>query len=397
MTHSLIVPTQHKYIFSINPKDRTINWQYEADGVPRGVVATHDTVYATFSSPNHVDAIDIETGDKQWGANVNGKHQNRPLITEDFVYTITHAGIMYRFDIDTGDTVSTQNANRGLAHGPSKCGSVYAASTETIYELQTATSELIGIYNCPSYDNITTTPIAHTFENRAGPLTTRNRLLFIGTQSGMAYSLKIDKSQSAATPESASERIAEKWQFDTGSKIQADPVVTDSRVYFTTRDGRLLALSIETGSLEWEYDAATLYNPPLVTSDRLYFGSPDGGLFALTKDGNKIWSASFNTYITPMLIENVLYIAPSILPQQEQSKLEQLQRRSHNELLGLDPDTGRPLWDISSQSVRQVKLPQTDNGQTSTGGDPTYRPNSDGTSKTVRPPYRNMENTKKTG
>ena len=110
------------------------------------------------------------------------------------------------------------------------------------------------------------------------------------------------------------------WKYiaDLTPNNPSSPAVADGVVYFCA-GGRLYAVNVETGSLKWRYPAeetltATIKSSPVIGEDLVYFGAGDGKLYAITKDSGELgW-----TFVTkgimsssPMLADGVIYVGSS--------------------------------------------------------------------------------------
>lgn len=90
------------------------------------------------------------------------------------------------------------------------------------------------------------------------------------------------------------------WRHKTGGAVNATPIVSGSRVYVGSDDGREYALSASSGSVKW---SAPLGGHPSATAalsgSKLYVGSSNGTLYALTAGTGKAeWQASTGAAVT---------------------------------------------------------------------------------------------------
>ena len=81
------------------------------------------------------------------------------------------------------------------------------------------------------------------------------------------------------------------WQRDLGSPLQAPPAPAGDRVYLPLKDGRLLALSLQTGQDIWTHKLAEAAVGILPVGDRVFVGALDNQLHALNaKDADTHWA-----------------------------------------------------------------------------------------------------------
>jgi outer membrane protein assembly factor BamB len=81
------------------------------------------------------------------------------------------------------------------------------------------------------------------------------------------------------------------WRRELGSPLQSPPVPAGDRVYLPLKDGRIVAVSIQTGEQIWTRKLAEAAVGILPVGDRLYVGALDNRLHSLdVKDGDDDWS-----------------------------------------------------------------------------------------------------------
>ncbi len=104
-----------------------------------------------------------------------------------------------------------------------------------------------------------------------------------------------------------------KWQFKTGSFIEASPSVADGRVYIGSTDNHLYALDIETGEPLWSFQAESWFESSAAVHDGVvYVGSNDSNLYALDAEtGEKIWvyRAKYGIRSSPAVAGGRVYFA----------------------------------------------------------------------------------------
>lgn len=103
-----------------------------------------------------------------------------------------------------------------------------------------------------------------------------------------------------------------RWAVKTSGSMVSTPAIQGGRVYFTTYDGRVVALDEATGSQLWEYrGSGVIYSSPAVAGDLLFYGGLDSTVTALDADtGEKRWQFEAQTMImgSPIVHDGVVYI-----------------------------------------------------------------------------------------
>ena len=80
------------------------------------------------------------------------------------------------------------------------------------------------------------------------------------------------------------------WTRHLESPVSARPAIAGDRVYVTLEDGRILALDLRTGAVEWERRLGGRGASPLALDDRLFVGAADKFFYCLsTEDGDRRW------------------------------------------------------------------------------------------------------------
>ena len=129
-------------------------------------------------------------------------------------------------------------------------------------------------------------------------------------------------------------KLAWKYIAEMSPNNPSSPAVADGIVYFCS-GRRLYAVGAETGALKWQYPVeesltAIIKSSPLVGDELVYFGGGDGKLYAVTKDtGNLAWSFVTKGSIksSPVLSDGVVYVGST-----------------DDSLYAIDAYTGEPKW-----------------------------------------------------
>lgn len=125
-----------------------------------------------------------------------------------------------------------------------------------------------------------------------------NGRLYYGSTDGNVYAL--DAASGAKV-----------WEFTTGDKIWASPVIDDGVLYVGSFDNHFYALSADTGSELWKFEAEGVFTASaIVVGDMVVIASLDRSLYALdTQTGNKEWqfSAASWFWATPIVFNDTIY------------------------------------------------------------------------------------------
>jgi outer membrane protein assembly factor BamB len=81
------------------------------------------------------------------------------------------------------------------------------------------------------------------------------------------------------------------WQKDFGSPLSAPPAAAGDRVYLPLKDGRVVALTLQTGAEIWTHKLAEPAAGILPVGDRVFIGAKDNQFHSLkASDGDVKWN-----------------------------------------------------------------------------------------------------------
>ncbi len=154
----------------------------------------------------------------------------------------------------------------------------------------------------------------------ATPARAGEDLLIVGGYDGIVYALDVDNGSVVWTYEESTDRIIG------GAAIVGDLALVPSA------DGALYALNWnDNGRLNWKFQTdEALWAAPLVYEDRVYLTSKDHNVYAITLDGGDlIWSQNLGYAMvsTPVLVDEVLLVGTF-----------------GSQLVAVDIENGEPLW-----------------------------------------------------
>ena len=129
------------------------------------------------------------------------------------------------------------------------------------------------------------------------------------------------------------------WLFPVNCCLQANPVISETTIYFGCNNWFLYALDIKTGGMKWRFKAkAQITHPPAVFNETVYFSSGDT-LYALdTQTQTKKWEISYpNTeLLEPIITEDIIYLGSHT-------------NKGKAHLYAVDINTGKEVWKFKTQ------------------------------------------------
>ena len=127
----------------------------------------------------------------------------------------------------------------------------------------------------------------------------------------------------------------ERWQLELDAEIASSPTVADGRVFITTRDARILALSADDGSIIWEAAApGPVDTAAIVAGDQVFVAFRNSSIVSYNAaTGEEIWQARLSNPLFSWVIVNdgVLYASCQ-----------------NGVLQALDAGTGELRWEIDT-------------------------------------------------
>lgn len=122
-----------------------------------------------------------------------------------------------------------------------------------------------------------------------------------------------------------------KWRYRMNGASKATPLVLGGAVYAGSNDGVFYAVNVESGELNWSFDAgAEILSSAAAWKNLILFGAGNGKFHALTPAGDLKWTydAGAAVYSSPVVDENgVVYFGTN-----------------DARLIALDATTGKFLW-----------------------------------------------------
>jgi outer membrane protein assembly factor BamB len=135
----------------------------------------------------------------------------------------------------------------------------------------------------------------------ADGIVTDGKLLFAANGNGALYALD---------PSGGSPKLA--WEYKTGNKLWAKPLVANGKVFQPSLDHTLYALDAATGKEIWKFPAgASIASTPAIKDGILYFGSFDSKFYAVNAEtGAKVWESVVDAWIwNEALVEgDIVYV-----------------------------------------------------------------------------------------
>jgi outer membrane protein assembly factor BamB len=242
--------------------------------------AYRKTLY-TADRNGRVIALDVATGEKIWSEqDENRLISGGPGVGEGIVVVGTSEAEVVARDAKTGkkrwvaevssEVLATPRVAKGLVIVRTGDGNVYALDAKSGIEKWV-------------YDR--SIPVL-TLRGTAAPVIDEDTVL-VGFDSGRLVALELDTGKQIWDTELV--QPSGRSDLERLVDIDGEPVIKDGTAYIGSFQGRVAAISMSTGSLEWTRDMSS-YDDLAVDDDRVYVTDERGVIWALNRlDGSAEW------------------------------------------------------------------------------------------------------------
>ena len=152
-------------------------------------------------------------------------------------------------------------------------------------------------YNALTGDGLRWSPF-HTEGEIWSTPALRNGVAYFGSQDGKVYAVSLDTGEMI-------------WEFETGAAIVASPVIHKNLLIIGSFDRKLYALGLSDGQPRWEFAANNWWWAKPVSSGKAIFApAMDGKVYALDENGSLLWEHDLGAPIvsSPALLERGLVV-----------------------------------------------------------------------------------------
>ncbi|WP_227134059.1 outer membrane protein assembly factor BamB family protein [Halorubellus salinus] len=295
----LLCPGDSGFLWRVTPGGDVV-WRTDVTGATRGMHGTPAVVdgYAFVGAYDGVlTALDVETGDLAWRADLGDAIGSSPAYHDGVVYIAVEyaepSGAMFGVDAESGDVVWKDQ--RITDHPHSTC-----AIDRDAGRLVVGSND--GYLYAWSYPDLAFQWRFDTGRPIKGPVATHDGGAFFGSWDRHVYRVALADG-------------TETWSTRTGGLVMSGPAVEASTdtVYVGSKDDRLYALEAASGKERWAYDAdGAIIGCPTVAREHVLVGSYDATLHAVEKTtGDVVWRGEGVGRVTstPRVHDGAVYFA----------------------------------------------------------------------------------------
>ena len=284
-------------VYRVSP-DGEVRWRAATDPSVRGIHGTpavaNGTVYVG-AYEGTLYAFDLETGIREWKANLGDAIGSSPLYHRGRVFIAveyyTPSGSLFAVDAASGDVAWEDDRITDHPHSS-------PAIDEATGTLVVGSNDgYLYAWDYPALE------FAWRFETGAaikGPVATYDGAAFVGSWDHHVYRVDLESGE-------------EEWAFEADDMVMSGPGVDTARdtVYVGSHDDNLYAVDADTGEAEWTFGTdGWLIGCPAVTEGSVLVGSYDGNCYCVEKtNGEERWRAAGNGWVTstPLVHDGAVY------------------------------------------------------------------------------------------
>jgi outer membrane protein assembly factor BamB len=256
--------------FALDLQDGKELWKRKSEGGFLAGAAYDQGLLVVGDYDGKVQALDPKTGELRWEFTTGAQIDAGANFFQSLVLVTSEDGVLYALDRQNGQLVWKYEAGDQLRCGPTLVGS----------------QTLLG--GCDGQLHVVDLTTGKAAEGKwplGGPTGSTpaaiDGMVVVPTHSGPILAFRPPEGEP-------------KWNFndpERSPEVRSSPAVHAGSAYITTRNRRLLALSLADGQLQWESVLRKRSDSsPVYCDGRVWLGATDGSLYAIdAKNGEVVW------------------------------------------------------------------------------------------------------------
>jgi outer membrane protein assembly factor BamB len=272
---TLVVNGPDYRIRGVDPATGTERWQwaYPAEFGNEGTPAV--AAGGVFHGVEALYRLDLDTGQRQWTAEVPLFPRASPTVADGVVYVPTDG--VAAVDAASGEIRWRESLGRAE-------GAPAVQGSSVVANVRTETGSTVTCLDAETGEERWSFARDEWFR---APPAVRGSTVYVGASDGRLSALALDTGE-------------ERWAVETGQRIWMSPAVDESRVYVGTDDGRLVTVDRDAGKRQWSRELEGAVRSTVRVGESLYAGTLGSTLSALDPDdGSTTWE-----YTTPHPVFN---------------------------------------------------------------------------------------------
>ncbi len=301
-----------KRLLALDVDSGELLWEADLGGILiESPALAGDMIYVGLSN-GFLLGIDRATGQRRWAFRTGGPIFSAPVVKDGLVYVGNGNGIFVAVDAITGKKIWDFEINAWISSSPAISDDdivIFGARDGNIYFLEAKSGKsrlrfrvVSGVESSPVIVGDRAYVNADDGRFYVLDLNERRRLLdrqFLRVRNQL-FIWNILKNPPKQRGFIGSRRLSR------SAGVFATPAVAHDMLYVVSADGRLFAVDREARTVAWEFAAGrTLFTPPTVVGDTIFVGAKDGKVYAVdaaTGQQRWQWQAFLNSKITTSVI-----------------------------------------------------------------------------------------------
>jgi outer membrane protein assembly factor BamB len=286
-------------------------WRFPTEHVAAATPAVVDGIVYASDTGGVLYALDAETGDQLWRADLEGGWTSAPVVANQRVFI---AVAPYQVSLQVAvrnDTVVLGSGLVGLTEGVR----LFALDPLTGEQRWQSADALAGQPGVVAFDTGSGAPVWTVAMSslESGPAISGQRV-FAGSSLDRAfYALDLASGD-------------EIWQapIDEDLPLNSSPAIAGGSVFVTTQFGKIVSLDEATGAERWRASAehVSLSSSAIVVDEIVYVVDTAYGVSAISAvDGSVLWSEELElagqVVVSPIVLHGTLFIGTSLIVEEE--------------------------------------------------------------------------------
>jgi len=254
-------------IYAVNVRTGGLVWKFKtSDIVFESSPVYWDGMIFAGSYDHNMYALDAKSGELRWKFASRDKINSMPFVHRGKLYFASKDQNVYCVDAKDGSLIWKYQTQDEIASSPIVHeGKVYIGSFDrNFYCLDAESGALVWKFATQGEVYHPNVPLIHK---------------------GIVYFTSFDNNLYALNADTGRQL----WKLKTAEFGNAyAPVMYGERLYLVTRDGNLLAITLD-GRIDWKFSRMYVPSIPAFRNERIYAGFEDYSLYCLGMDGKLIW------------------------------------------------------------------------------------------------------------
>ncbi|MHC1785374.1 MAG: PQQ-binding-like beta-propeller repeat protein [Anaerolineaceae bacterium] len=291
VTEDALYSAFNNHVYSLNPANGSINWQFPAAGADakvaffaNPVVAGDLIVAGDFVKTLH--AINRTNGTEQWiFEEASGRWIAAPIVVEDLIIAPNAERDVFALNMNGLVQWKFETEGQNWAQPSTDGENVYISSMDRkVYALRSVDGKKLWSTDLGA-------AVIHS------QILSDEGVLYIGTLGSEMLAVN-----------SANGKIL--WRCKTPGSIWGKAVLQDDVLYVGDQVGKISAISTKAGSTLWSVDAGgPVIGAGTILGDTLIFGTETGSLVAFDTTGKKLW----NVTVSGKLYSDILVAGENVI------------------------------------------------------------------------------------